>query len=76
MIIHVHTLPCYFADGFCKPTTKTSFTLVWFSEGFCLLFTLQDFLGRMTRIEDQYWIETDSFVHSPLSKNPKQHLVL
>ena len=64
MIIDGHTLPCYFADGFCKPTTKTPFTLVWFSDDFCLIFTLQDFLGRMTKIEDRCWIETDSFVHS------------
>ena len=64
MIIDGHTLPCCFADGFCKPTTKTSFTLVWFSDDFCLIFTLQGFLGRMTKIEDRYWIETDSFVHS------------
>ena len=28
MIIDGHALPCYFADGFCKPTTKTHFTLV------------------------------------------------
>ena len=54
MIIDGHTLPCYFADGFCKPTTKTLFTVVWFSDDFCLIFTLQDFLGRMTKIEDRY----------------------
>ena len=71
MIIDGHTLPCYFADGFCKPTTKTLFTLVWFNDDFSLIFTLQDFLGRMTKIEDQYWIETDSFVHSPHSIKPK-----
>ena len=65
MIIDGHTLPCYFADGFCKPTTKTPFTLVWFNNYYCLIFTLQDFIGRMTKIEDRYWIETDSFVHSP-----------
>ena len=59
MIIDGHTLPCYFADGFCKPTTKSPFTLVWFSDGFCLIFTLQDFIERMTKIEDRYWIETD-----------------
>ena len=64
MTIDGHTLPCYFADGFCKPTTKTPYTLVWFSDDFCLIFTLQDFIGRMTKIEDRYWIETDSFVHS------------
>ena len=36
--IDEHTLPCYFADGFCKPTTTTPFTLVWFSDDFCLIF--------------------------------------
>ena len=71
MIIDGHALPCYFADGFCKPTTKTPFTLVGFNDDFCSIFTLQDFLGRITRIEDRYWIETDSFVHSPLSIKPK-----
>ena len=58
MIIDGHTLPCYFADGFCKPTTKTHYTLVWFSDDFCLIFTLQD----------RYWIETGSFVHSSTPK--------
>ena len=71
MNIDGHTLPCYFADGFCKPTTKTTFTLVWFNDDFCLIFTLQDFLGRMTKIEDRYWIEADSFLHSPHSIKPK-----
>ena len=71
MIIDGHTLPCYFADGFCKPTTKTPFTLVWFNDDYCLIFTLQDFIGRMTKIEDRYLIETDSFVHSPHSTKPK-----
>ena len=50
---------------------KLLFTLVWFNDDFCLIFTIQDFLGRMTKIEDRYWIETDSFVHSPHSVNPK-----
>ena len=70
-IIYGHTLPCYFADGFCKPITKTHFTLVWFSDDFCALFTLQDFIGRMTKIEDRYWIETDSFVHSSHLTKPE-----
>ena len=69
MIIDGHTLPCYFADDFCKPTTKTPFTIVWFSDDFCLICTLQDFIGRMTKIEDRYWIETDSFVILQLPKN-------
>ena len=52
MIIDGHTLPCYFADKFCKPTTKTPFTLVWFSDDFCSIFILQDYIGQMTKIED------------------------
>ena len=68
IIIDGPTLPCYFNDGFCKPTTKTPFTLVWLSDDFCLIFTLQDFIGRMTKIDDRYWIETDSFVHSATPK--------
>ena len=62
LIIDGHTLPCYFADGSCKPTTKTLFTLVWFNDEYCLIFTLQNFIGRMTENEERYWIETDSFV--------------
>ena len=37
MIIDGHTLPCYFADSFCKSTTKPPYTLVWFSDNFCLI---------------------------------------
>ena len=71
MIIDEQTLLCYFADGFCKPTTEIAFTLVWFSDDFCLIFTLQDFIGRMTKIQDRYWLETDSFVHSSHSIKPE-----
>ena len=66
MVIDEHALLCYFADGFCKLTTKTRFTLVWFSDDFCLILTLRVFVGRMTTINDRYWNETDSFPHSSL----------
>ena len=62
MIVDGHTLQCYFVDGFCKPSTETPYLLVWFSDDFRLIFTLQDFIGRMTKIEDSFWIETDSSV--------------
>ena len=52
------------SDGFCKPTTKTPYTLTWFDEKFCLIFQLQEFIGRMTRIKDRYWIETDTFIET------------
>ena len=54
MIVDGHTVPCYFADGFCQATSKILFTLVWFSDDFGLIFTLQDFLGRTTKSEDLY----------------------
>ena len=65
MIIDGQNLPCYIPDGCCKPTTKIPFTLVWFSDDFCSVFTIQDFIGRM-KIENRYCIETDS------SSNPKK----
>ena len=49
MVIDGHTLPCYFSDGFCKPTNKTAFTLVWFRDDFRLIFTLQNLVDRMTK---------------------------
>ena len=57
-------LPCYHSDGFCKPTTRTPYTLTWFDEKFCLVLRLQEFIGRMTRNKDRYWIETDNFIES------------
>ena len=71
-----HILPCYHSDGFCKPTTKTPYTLTWFDEKFCLIFQLQEFIGRMTRIKDRYWIETDTFIEiSNITQNfkPKEY---
>ena len=73
MIKDGHTLPCYFADGiFVNRQQKLLLPfLVWFNDDFCLIVTLQDFLGPMTKIEGRYWIGTDSFVHSPHSIRPK-----
>ena len=64
MIHDGYMLPCYHSDGFCKSTTRTPYTLVWFDEKFCLIFRLQAFIGRITRNKDQYWIETDNFIES------------
>ena len=38
--------------------------LTWFDERFCLIFRLQEFIGRMTRNKDWYCIETDNFIES------------
>ena len=50
-----------------QPTTKTPYTLVWFSDDVRLIFTLHvRFVGRVRKIEERYWIEADSFVHSSI----------
>ena len=41
-------------------------SLVCFGDDFCLIFTVPDFVGPMTKIDDRYWIEADSFIHSSL----------
>ena len=64
MIHDGYLLPCYHSNGFCKPTTRTPYILIWFDENICLMFRLQEFIGRMTRIKDRYWIETDIFIES------------
>ena len=64
MIHDGYILPCYHSDGFCKPTTRTPYTLTWFDEKFCLIFRLQQFIGRTTRNKYRYWIETDNFIES------------
>ena len=71
MIHDGYILLCYHSDGFCKPTTRTPYILTWFDEKFCLIFRLQEFIGRMTRIKDRYWIETDNFIDS---SNITKHL--
>ena len=71
MIHDGNIFPCYHSDGFCKPTTRTPYILTWFDEKFCLIFQLQEFIGRMTRIKDRYWIETDNFIDS---SNITKHL--
>ena len=71
MIHDGYILLGYHSDGFCKPTTRTPYIITWFDEKFCLIYRLQEFIGRMTRIKDCYWIETDNFIDS---SNITKHL--
>ena len=71
MIHDGYIIPCYHSDGFCKQTTRTPYTLTWFDEKCCLIFRSQEFIGRMTRFKDRYWIETDNFIDS---SNITKHL--
>ena len=44
-----------------NPLLKLPQILVWFSDEICLIFTLQDFVGRMVKIDERSSIETDFF---------------
>ena len=58
------TFPCLHSDGFCKPTVKHPYTIVWFPEEICLVFHVSNFIGRMSKINDRYYIETDDFFNT------------
>ena len=74
VMIIVTYITLLFCRWFLQTHNENSFYFVWFNDDFCLIFTLQDFIGRMTKIEDRYWIvqsEDGFFVHSPHSVKPK-----
>ena len=72
MIIDGHNLSSFFQMVFVNERTEpqNSFSLVWCSDVFCLILRLPDVIGRMTKIENRYRIEIDSFEHA---SHPKKH---
>ena len=44
MIHDGYMLPCYQSDGFCKPTTRTLHTIIWFDEKFVSKFDYKNSL--------------------------------
>ena len=43
---------------------KNPYTTVWFPKEICLLHQVSDFVGRMSKLNNRYWLETDDFLHS------------
>ena len=68
MDIYYHVIT---PTDFVNPLQELHIFFTWFDEKFCLIFRLQEFIGRMTRIKDRYWIETDNFIDS---SNNTKHL--
>ena len=52
-----HTLPCLHDDGFCKPTIITPLTIVWFPQDLCLIFSIHNFIGRMSKLAHRYGLK-------------------
>ena len=69
LIFHGHFLPCRHDDGFCKPTILTPFTIVWFPEDRSFIFSIHSFIGRMSKLNNRYWLETEHFFN-----NNKSHV--
>ena len=69
LIYDGHILPCLHDDGFCKPTILTPYTIVWFPEDLCLIFTINSFIGKMSKIHNRYWLETEHFFNITYNKN-------
>ena len=61
LVYHGHTLPSLHDDGFGKSTNLPQFTLVWFPEELCLIFSNHAFIGRMYKLKTSYWLETELF---------------
>ena len=55
---------------FCKPIIFTPFTIVWFPEELCLIFSITSFIGRMSKLNNCYWLETEHFFNNHSSTIP------
>ena len=68
LVYHGHTLPCLHNDGFCKHTILTPFTCV--CKELCLFFSVHSFNGRMSKLNNRYWLEPEHFYYNNISKVP------
>ena len=59
--IEGHTPPSHCSDGFCEPTLKHPYTIVSIPEEIRLIFQFSDFFGRMSKLNNRCWLETDVF---------------
>ena len=69
IILAIHTLPCFHSDGFCTPTLKHPYTIVWFPEELCLIILISDFIGRMSKVINRYCLDTDDFFNTTENNN-------
>ena len=49
-----HNLPCPHFDGFCWPTLKLPYAIVWFLDKKCIIFLTSDVIGRMSKVNNRY----------------------
>ena len=59
-----HSLLCLHSYGFCKSTLKHSYTVARFLEEKSLIFHFPAFIGRMSKLNNRYWFETNEFLNT------------
>ena len=72
LIYHGQSLPCLHDFGFCKHLVLTPFIIVWFPEELCLIFSNHNFIGRMFKLNNRYWLETEHFCNNNNSNFPSE----
>ena len=53
MVVHYQ----FSADYFCKPTPKTSCTLICFSDKLCIIFSRRDYVGLVTKRREDFGLK-------------------
>ena len=72
LIDHGPTLSCPHDDGFRKPTIITPFTIVWYPEELCLIFSIHSSIGRMSELNNGFWLETEHSFSNNNSISPSE----
>ena len=67
-----HTLPCLHDDDFNKPTMLPFFTVVCFQKDLSLIFSNHSFIGRISKINNRYWLETEHLLNQTKSNPPPE----
>ena len=66
-----HIIACLHSDGFCKPTLKCPYNIVWLPDKICLIHHIFDFIGKMSKLHNHYWLRTDDFFKRTGKKTKK-----
>ena len=54
------------------PAFLTPFTVLWFPESLCLIFSNPSFIGRMSNLKNRYRLETEHFFDDKSSHIPSE----
>ena len=72
VIFYEYTPPCYFAEDFFKPTTKSPYTVIWLSYDFCLILHYKILLDEWQKMTTVFELKQIDFytLRFPRNKIP------